>query len=99
MKLMKRNLFLLLIAFYALSLLTACSDRRATGASKGIDSTLTGEYVSKISLQEPERALALIDTMEMRKKVSPYTINYYALLFISMDSPITKWHIIMANKH
>ena len=76
MKLMKRNLFLLLIAFYALSLLTACSDRRATGASKGIDSTLTGEYVSKISLQEPERALALIDTMEMRKKVSPYTINY-----------------------
>ena len=76
MKLIKRNLFLLLIAFYALSLLTACSDRRATGASKGIDSTLTGEYVSKISLQEPERALALIDTMEMRKKVSPYTINY-----------------------
>ena len=76
MKLMKRNLFLLLIAFYALSLLTACSDRRATGASKGIDSTLTGEYVSKISLQEPERALALIDTMEMKKTVSPYIINY-----------------------
>ena len=70
MKLMKRNLFLLLIAFYALSLLTACSDRRATGASKGIDSTLTGEYVSKISLQEPKRALALIDTMELKQTVS-----------------------------
>ena len=42
MKLMKRNLFLLLIAFYALSLLSVCSDRRATGSSKGIDSTLTG---------------------------------------------------------
>ena len=76
MKLIKRNLFLLIIAIYALSLLTACSDRRATGASKGIDSTLTGEYVSKISLQEPERALALIDTMEMKKTVSPYIINY-----------------------
>ena len=76
MKLMKRNLFLFLIAMYTLSLLVACSDRRATEVSKGIDSTLTGEYVSKISLQEPERALALIDTMEMKKTVSPYIINY-----------------------
>ena len=76
MKLMKRNLFLFLIAMYTLSLLVACSDRRATGVGKGIDSTLTAEYVSNISLQEPKRALALIDTMEMRKAVSPYIINY-----------------------
>lgn len=77
MKLMKRNFILVLIAaVYAMSLLVACSDRRATGVSKGIDSTLTAEYVSNISLQEPERALALIDTMEMRKKETAFTINF-----------------------
>ncbi|MGM9734672.1 MAG: histidine kinase dimerization/phospho-acceptor domain-containing protein, partial [Prevotella sp.] len=73
---MKRNFFLVLIAMCALPLLVACSDRRTTGESKGIDSTLTAEYVSNISLQEPERALALIDTMEMRKKETAFTINF-----------------------
>ncbi|MGN1229860.1 MAG: ATP-binding protein [Prevotella sp.] len=74
---MKRNFILVLIAaVYAMSLLVACSDRRATGVSKGSDSTLTAEYVSNISLQEPERALALIDTMEMRKKENQFTINF-----------------------
>ena len=76
MKLMKRNLFLALITIFAMSLLVACSDRRATGVSKGNDSTLTADYVSKISLQEPEHALALIDTMEMRNKETAFTINF-----------------------
>ena len=76
MKLMKHNFFLFLIAMYTLSLLVACSDRRATEVSKGIDSTLTADYVSNISLQEPKRALALIDSMEMRKKETAFTINF-----------------------
>ena len=76
MKLMKRNLFLFQIAMYTLSLLVACSDRRATEVSKGIDSTLTADYVSNISLQEPKRALALIDSMEMIKKETAFTINF-----------------------
>ena len=76
MKLKKRNFFLPLIAMYTLSLLIACSDQRATGVRKGIDSTHTREYVAKISLQNPERALAIIDTMEMNKEAKPYEINY-----------------------
>lgn len=51
MKLMKRNLFLALIAIYAMSLLVACSNRRATGVSKGIDSTLTADYKQKMQGQ------------------------------------------------
>lgn len=41
---MKRNYLLALIAMYTLSLLIACSNRQATGVSKGIDSTLTADY-------------------------------------------------------
>ena len=73
---MKRNLFMTFIAMYLLSLLVACSDTRVTGVSKGNDSTLTADYISKISLQEPDRALALIDTMEMNNEERPYAINY-----------------------
>ena len=76
MKLMKRNFFLSLIAISIIALLSACSDKRAVGASSDVDSTLTAEYVSKISLQEPERALALIDTMEMKKTKTPFVINF-----------------------
>ena len=73
---MKRNHLPVLIAMYSLSLLIACSDRRATGESKGIDSTHTTPYIRKICIQEPERALAIIDTMEMNKEAKPYDINY-----------------------
>ena len=76
MKLMKRNFFLSLIAISIIALLSACSDKRAVGASSDVDSTLTAEYVSKISLQEPERALALIDTMEMKKTKTPFVTNF-----------------------
>ena len=48
---MKRNFFLSLIAISIIALLSACSDKRAVGASSDVDSTLTAEYVSKISLQ------------------------------------------------
>ena len=80
MKLKKRNFFLPLIAMYTLSLLIACSDQRATGVRKGIDSTHTIAYIKKISLQEPERALAIIDTMEMNKEAKPYDINHLRLM-------------------
>ena len=79
-KLMKRNYLLVLIAMYTLSLLIACSDQRATGVSKDNDSTHTTAYINKISLQEPECALAIIDTMEINKEAKPYEINYLRLM-------------------
>ncbi|MGM9697113.1 MAG: hypothetical protein ACI3Y0_00495, partial [Prevotella sp.] len=86
MKLMKRNYLLVLIAMYSLSLLIACSDRRATGEGKGIDSTHTTEYITKICIQEPERALAIIDTMEMNKEAKPYDINYLRFMVYNNGS-------------
>ena len=68
-----------LLPIFTLSVLLAfasCSDKRTSGKSGGIDSTHTREYISKISLQEPERALAIIDTMEMNKEASPFIINF-----------------------
>src|SRR5574344_2738869 len=68
-----------LLPIFTLSVLLAfasCSDKRTSGKSGGIDSTHTREYISKISLQEPERALAIIDTMEMNNEERPYAINY-----------------------
>ena len=65
---------------YTLSLLIACSDQRATGVSKDNDSTHTTAYINKISLQKPERALAIIDTMEINKEAKPYEINYLRLM-------------------
>ena len=53
-----------------------CSDKRTNVNNNGVDSTHTREYIAKISLQEPERALAIIDTMEMKKEVRPFMINY-----------------------
>lgn len=59
-----------------LMILAGCSGKRTEGKRVGVDITHTREYVTKISLQEPERALAIIDTMEMNKEAKPYEINY-----------------------
>ena len=56
--------------------LASCIGKRTEANRTGIDSTHTREYIAKISLQEPERALAIIDTMEMNKEERPYAINY-----------------------
>lgn len=54
----------------------SCLEKRTNSNNNGIDSTHTREYIAKISLQEPERALAIIDTMEMKKETRPFMINY-----------------------
>ena len=56
--------------------LASCIGKRTEAIRTGIDSTHTREYIAKISLQEPERALAIIDTMEMNNEERPYAINY-----------------------
>ena len=64
------------LSVITLMILAGCSGKRTEGNKTGINSTHTREYVAKISLQEPERALAIIDTMEMNKEAKPYEINY-----------------------
>lgn len=64
------------LSVITLMILAGCSGKRMSGKGSGVDSTHTREYIAKISLQEPERALAIIDTMEMNNEERPYAINY-----------------------
>ena len=70
------NKLLTLLALLVLLTFIGCSDKGTAGKTKGTDSTHAKEYITKISLQEPERALAIIDTMEMNKEALPYELNY-----------------------
>ena len=64
------------LSVITLMILVGCSGKRMSSKGSGVDSTHTREYIAKISLQEPERALAIIDTMEMNNEERPYAINY-----------------------
>ena len=64
------------LSVITLMILAGCSGKRMSSKGSGVDSTHTREYIAKISLQEPERALAIIDTMEMNNEERPYAINY-----------------------
>ena len=64
------------LSVITLMILAGCSGKRMSGKGSGVDSAHTREYIAKISLQEPERALAIIDTMEMNNEERPYAINY-----------------------
>ncbi|MGN0047376.1 MAG: sensor histidine kinase [Bacteroides sp.] len=87
-----------LLSLPALLLLFAsvgCSDGRTSGGNEGVDSTHTTEYITKISLQEPERALAIIDTMEMNKEAKPYDITFLRFLVYvngSSDKKVAEYY-------
>ena len=70
------NKLLTLLALLVLLTFIGCSDKGTAGKTKGTDSTHAKEYITKISLQEPDRALAIIDTMEMNKEALSYELNY-----------------------
>lgn len=54
----------------------ACSGNKTAGESKFNDSLYTSSYIAQLGGREPEKALAIIDTMEMLKKRPSYFINY-----------------------
>ena len=71
-----KRILIAALSIFTLMVIARCSSKRNEGNKTGIDSTHTREYIAKISLQEPERALAIIDTMEMNNEERPYAINY-----------------------
>ena len=66
---------ILLISLWAAFLLTACHAGHSDPATGGRDSVYTAEYIEKISFEEPEKALALLDTAEERRLFSPFETN------------------------
>ena len=59
----------------AVFLLAACHAGRSGPDADGRDSVYTTGYIEKISFEEPQRALALLDTAEERRLFTPFETN------------------------
>lgn len=66
---------ILSVCMVAFFLLSACHTGHSDPAMGGQDSVYTAEYIQKISFEEPEKALALLDTAEERRLFSPFETN------------------------
>ena len=66
---------LILNVCMAAFLLSACRPGHPRPETSGRDSVYTAEYIQKISFEEPERALVLLDTAEERRLLTPFDIN------------------------
>lgn len=66
---------LILNVCMAAFLLSACRPGHSRPETSGQDSVYTAEYIEKISFEEPEKALALLDTAEERRLFSPFETN------------------------
>ena len=59
----------------AVFLLAACHAGRSGPDADGRDSVYTTGYIEKISFEEPQRTLALLDTAEERRLFTPFETN------------------------
>ena len=66
---------LILNVCMAAFLLSACRPGHSRPETSGQDSVYTAKYIEKISFEEPEKALALLDTAEERRLLTPFDIN------------------------
>ena len=66
---------ILLISLWAAFLLSVCHPGHSRPETSGQDSVYTAGYIEKISFEEPEKALALLDTAEERRLFSPFETN------------------------
>ena len=64
-----------IILLAAVFLLAACHAGRSGPDADGRDSVYTTGYIEKISFEEPQRALALLDTAEERRLFTPFETN------------------------
>ncbi len=67
--------FIFLVSLWAVLLLSACHSGHSDPATGGRDSVYTAEYIEKISFEEPEKALALLDTAEEKRLFTPFETN------------------------
>ena len=67
--------FIIIVSLWAVWLLSACHAGHSDPATGGRDSVYTAEYIQKIAFDEPEKALALLDTAEERRLLTPFDIS------------------------
>ena len=66
---------ILLTSLWAAFLLSACHSGHSDPATGGRDSVYTAGYIEKISFEEPEKALTLLDTAEEKRLFTPFETN------------------------
>ena len=57
---------LIIVSAIVLALTVGCSGNMGTGHNSGADSIYTWEHIRQLMMEEPERALGMVDTAEMR---------------------------------
>ena len=67
--------FIIHISLLAVLLLSACHDGHSDSDTGGRDSVYTAGYIQKIAFDEPEKALALLDTAEERRLLTSFNIS------------------------
>ena len=70
------HLLLLFFATITLQFIACRQDRQSSPADTRGDSIYTKEYLVSIHMQEPDRAMEIIDTIEARKLEPQYMIHY-----------------------
>ena len=66
---------ILLISLWAVFLFSACHPGHSGIEAVGRDSVYTAKYIQQIAFDEPEKALALLDTAEERRLLTPFEIS------------------------
>ena len=94
------SLFSMVSLLLLFSTLGGCKYGSPKGGKVEKDTTHTIGYISKISLMEPERALAIVDTIEMNKEESPYIINLmrFAVYHNTADYRMANYYGLQALK-
>ena len=64
-----------IILFAAVILLSACHAGHSAPDTSVRDSVYTARHIRIVSSEEPEKALALLDTAEERRLLTPFEIN------------------------
>ena len=71
----QREPYIITVCLWVAFLLSACHTGHSRLETSGRDSVYTSEYIEKISFEEPEKALALLDTAEERRLLTPFEVN------------------------
>ena len=67
--------YIITVCLWVAFLLSACHTGHSRLETSGRDSVYTSEYIEGISFEEPKKALALLDTAEERRLLTPFEVN------------------------
>ncbi len=87
-----------IILLLAACLLTACHAGHSGPDADGRDSVYTISYIKDIAIEQPKKALALLDTAEEKRLLTPFDINDLRCLVYQNGLSHTKTAQLYARK-